>query len=105
MVLLGNFLFGLGGVIQSLLFFFYILLFGNFILSWVNPDPMNPIVRFVFGCTEPVLNRIRRYVRPIGMFDISIIVAFAALYFLDVFIAGSLKTYGLRLNPMLPQVL
>jgi len=39
--------------------YFYIVI-GRAIISWVNPDPYNPIVRFLHNATDPVLDRIRR---------------------------------------------
>lgn len=42
--------------------------------SWLNPDPYNPVVRFLYQATEPVLSRIRRFIPPLGGFDLSPIV-------------------------------
>ena len=52
------------------------------VLSWVNPDPYNPIVRFIYNVTEPVLGRIRRSI-PVyfGGIDFSPIVVFLAIIF------------------------
>lgn len=45
----------------SLVFQVYtFIVLGRAIISWVNPDPYNPIVRFLYNATEPVLQRIRR---------------------------------------------
>lgn len=49
------------------------------LLSWVPHNPRNPIIRFVYEITEPVLGFFRRIIPPIGMIDISPIVAFIAL--------------------------
>lgn len=47
----------------NMLFTVYIyIIIARAILSWVNPDPYNPIVRFLHNATDPVLNRIRRVV-------------------------------------------
>ena len=46
----------------SLVFQIYIfIVIARAIVSWVNPDPYNPIVRFLFNATEPILARMRRY--------------------------------------------
>lgn len=37
------------------------IVIGRAVISWVNPDPYNPIVRFLHNATEPVLARMRRY--------------------------------------------
>ena len=46
----------------SLVFQIYIfIVIARAIVSWVNPDPYNPIVRFLYNATEPILARMRRY--------------------------------------------
>ena len=60
----------------------YILNFAIIIralMSWFNPSLENPIVRFVFEITEPVLAPLRRIVPRIGMIDITPIVAILLL--------------------------
>jgi len=61
------------------------------IISWVNPDPYNPIVRFLYSATEPVLYRIRRLL-PLyaGGIDFSPIIVFVAIIFLQRFLVQSL---------------
>lgn len=47
--------------VVSLVFQIYILIVvARVIISWVNPDPYNPIVRFLHNATDPVLDRIYR---------------------------------------------
>ena len=53
------------------------------VLSWFtySPDsPLNPVRRVVFTLTEPVLAPFRRIIPPVGMFDLSFLVAFIAVY-------------------------
>lgn len=61
------------------------------VLSWVNPDPYNPIVRFINSVTEPVLYQIRRRL-PVsfGGLDLSPIIVFLAVIFLRKFLVESL---------------
>ena len=59
----------------------YILLI-RVILSWVNPNPYNPIVQILYRLTEPVLAPIRRVLPPMGGLDLSPLVVFGALWFL-----------------------
>jgi YggT family protein len=73
---------GFDGVASFFLYFIqtliYILNFAIIIralMSWFNPSPENPIVRFVIEITEPVLAPLRRIVPRIGMIDITPIVA------------------------------
>jgi YggT family protein len=61
------------------------------LLSWVSPDPYNPIVRFLNSITEPVLFRIRRKL-PLffGGMDFSPIVVILAIIFIQSFVVQSL---------------
>ena len=94
MILLGNLLIGIGTILHLVLTLFVWLFLIRAILSWVNPDPSNPIVRFIYGSTDPFLVRIRSKIRPIGMFDLSVMIVVIALFFLDIVLAQSLIDYG-----------
>lgn len=62
------------------------------ILSWVNPDPYNPIVRFIHNVTEPVLYRIRSWIpSSFGGIDFSPIIVFLGVIFLQTFVVNTLK--------------
>jgi YggT family protein len=69
------------------------------VLSWVNPDPYNPIVRFLYQATEPVLYRIRSSL-PFQLtgIDFSPIIVFVIIIFLDNFLVGTIKEIAMRLN-------
>jgi YggT family protein len=59
--------------------YFYIVV-ARALVSWVNPDPYNPIVRFLYNATEPVLSRLRRLLPlELGGFDLSPIVLLLGL--------------------------
>lgn len=68
------------------------------VLSWVNPDPFNPIVRFIHNVTEPVLYQIRMRI-PVnfGGMDVSPIVVFAVIIFLRTFVVNSLNQMALSM--------
>lgn len=54
------------------------------IISWVNPDPYNPIVRFLHNATDPVLNRIRRLIPlQFGGIDFTPILFLFGLFFIQ----------------------
>lgn len=55
---------------------YFFIVIARALISWVNPDPYNPIVRFLHGATDPVLYRLRRMVPFLqaGAFDFSPIV-------------------------------
>jgi len=69
-------------VVELLSIYKYILL-GSVVISWVNADPYNPIVRFIHNVTEPVLGRIRRFMPDTGMLDLSPLVAFFAIHLIQ----------------------
>ena len=62
------------------------------LLSWVNPDPYNPIVQFLHSITEPVMYRVRKAIPMPGMgLDLSPIIIILAIIFLQTFLVGSLE--------------
>ncbi|MCF8067278.1 MAG: YggT family protein [Desulfobacterales bacterium] len=65
------------------------------VLSWVNPDPYNPIVRFIYNITEPVLYQIRTRL-PIGFggIDLSPLIIILVIYFLQHFLVQSMIHFG-----------
>jgi YggT family protein len=72
------------------------------LLTWVNPDPYNPVVRFLGTATDPVLWRARRLLLRVGLniggLDLSPIVVIVAIYFLQAFLVQSLKDLAIRLG-------
>ena len=74
------------------------LIVARAILSWVNPDPYNPIVRFLYNATEPVLGWVRRRVPIVfGGLDLSPILVLLAIVFLQKFLVASLIGPGFRI--------
>ena len=74
-------------VIELLSIYKYILL-GSVLISWVNADPYNPIVRFIHSLTEPLLGRIRQVMPETGRLDLSPLVAFFAIQLIQSAIAS-----------------
>lgn len=58
-------------VIGQMLFLYEIVIFAAVVLSWVNPDPWNPIVRTIRALTDPVLDLFRRIIPMVGPLDLS----------------------------------
>lgn len=56
-----NFLMGVVGIFSSLINTYLIIVFIRVVISWLNPDPYNPIVRFLRGITDPALDGLRRF--------------------------------------------
>ena len=70
----------------------YIIAFiARAIFSWFNPDPYNSIIRFIYQITDPVLERVRKFVPLIGDIDISPIIIILALIFLRSFLVRALE--------------
>ena len=55
-----NFLGGLIGIVDQLLFLYMAVVIIRVLISWVSPDPYNPIVQFLRGITDPALDGLRR---------------------------------------------
>ena len=97
MFVLSNFIRALAGVTDIVLSIFYWLILIRALISWVNPDPYNVIVQFLYRTTEPVLQPIRRILPPMG-WDISPIIAFLAIIFFNGFIVATLIDLSYRLR-------
>ena len=91
MIILSNFLTAIAKVVDIVLSIFMWVVIARAVLSWVSPDPYNPIVRFIHKVTEPVLYQIRRRI-PVnfGGIDFSPIIVFLAIIFLQRFAVQSL---------------
>jgi YggT family protein len=69
------------------------------VISWVSPDPFNPIVRFLYRVTEPVLRPIRRRLPTFQMgLDLSPMIVILAIYFLQSFLVESLRDLAVSLR-------
>jgi YggT family protein len=91
MFVLSNFIIGLAKVIDlALTLYMWIIVF-RALISWVNPDPYNQIVVFLYRVTEPVLRPIRRILpmRNIGI-DISPIIVILLIIFLQYFLVETM---------------
>jgi YggT family protein len=57
------------------------------LLSWVNPDPYNPIVQFLYRLTEPAYALVRRFIPTVvGGMDLAPLIIIFALIFLENFL-------------------
>ena len=99
MFVVGNLLAALAQVVSVLLTILSWLILIRALISWVNPDPSNPIVQFLHQATEPILAPLRRLIPTwrIGL-DVSPIIAFLALIFLQKFLVATLMDVSLRLR-------
>ncbi len=97
MFVLSNFIRALAGIADIVLSIFYWLILIRALISWVSPDPSNPIVQFLYRTTEPILSPIRRMLPPMGI-DISPIIAFLAVIFLKGFVVATLIDISYRVH-------
>ena len=91
MAIVGYFISALANVIYYVLFIYMWIIIIRAVLSWVSPDPYNPIVRFIHNVTEPVLYQVRRRL-PVsfGGIDLSPVIVLLLIMFLQSFVVRSL---------------
>jgi len=99
MFVLGNFIIAVAKIIHVVLTIYMWIIIARAILSWVNPDPYNQIVQFLYRVTEPVLASVRRWL-PFGRMgiDVSPIIVILAIYFVDEFLIKSMIELAVNLK-------
>ena len=91
MYIIGYLLMAVAKVLDVVMNIFLFIVIARAVLSWVSPDPFNPIVRFIHNITEPVLYPIRtRLPINFGGIDLSPIVVFLAIIFIRTFVVNTL---------------
>jgi YggT family protein len=98
MFILANFLDATTFVLEFIITVYTYVIIARAIISWVNPDPYNPIVQFLYKVTEPVLARVRRFLPNMGGLDISPLVVILILFFLKYFVIKSISDIAIILN-------
>lgn len=99
MFILANFIIATAQVFDFLLWAYQWILIARVVISWIDADPYNPIVRFIYNLTEPVLERVRERLPLIAAgFDLSPLVVWLAIWFIRRFLVQSLYdlAYALR---------
>ncbi len=95
MPFIGYFIRALAQILNMVLTIYMWLIVARAVLSWVNPDPYNPIVRFIHNVTEPVLAKMRaRLPLYFGGIDFRPMVLILAIIFLNGWIVPSLDHLG-----------
>ncbi|EFK96724.1 YGGT family protein [sediment metagenome] len=99
MFVVSNFLIAIATILHYGLSIYMYIIIARAIISWVSPDPYNPIVRFLNSVTEPVLFRIRKRL-PLffGGIDFSPILVLLAIVFVQKFLVQSLFQMAARLG-------
>jgi YggT family protein len=99
MFVAGNFLSAVATVLDIVLEFYKWVVIIAALLSWVNPDPYNPIVQFLRKVTEPVFYPIRRAMGGYGLgIDLSPLVVIVVIIFLQSFLVTSLRQAAMQMH-------
>ncbi len=99
MFVFSNFMMAIAQLLDFILSVYTWIVLGRVIVSWVNADPYNPIVRFIFEATEPILSRIRRILpMSMGGIDFSPMIMVLGIVFLQSFLITSLKQLAASLG-------
>lgn len=98
MFVVGNLVATLAQMLNSLFEIYWWILVIRCLISWVSPDPFNPIVHFLVRVTDPVLEPLRRVIPPLGMFDLSAVAALLLLRALQSFLVRTLLDLSVRLR-------
>lgn len=99
MYFIGNFIKALASLLNMVLTLYMWIIIVRAVLSWVNPDPYNAIVRFIHNVTEPVLYQVRRRL-PVsfGGIDFSPFIVILIILFLSSWLVPSLSQFGSSLR-------
>jgi len=97
MFVFGDLLISIATILDYILGFYKWVVIISALLSWVNPDPYNPIVRFLYSVTEPVFRPIRRLIGyRLGPIDISPIIVILAIIFIQSFLVRTIIKVGYK---------
>ena len=97
MVVLGNFIAALARILDICLTIYMWIIIIRALISWVSPNPYNPIVRFLYRVTEPALRPVRRIIPLQGLgIDFSPVIVILIILFLKDFIIPTLYYYAQR---------
>jgi YggT family protein len=77
-------------VVQLLFTIVELAILARVLFSWIRPDPYNSLVRIIVQVTDPILLPLRRVIPPLGMLDITPLVALIGLSILQSIIVGLL---------------
>ncbi len=98
MFILSNFLFAVAEILYWVLTAYMWIIIIAAVISWVNPDPYNPVVRFLYAVTEPVLKPIRRIIRLRNGIDLSPAVVILCILFVKYFLIASLRDIAFKIR-------
>jgi YggT family protein len=92
MFVVNNFMMAIAQLLDFLFSVYMWIIIGRAVISWVNADPYNPVVRFLYEVTEPLLSRIRKMIPfNMGGIDFSPMILILVIMFLQSFLVKTLK--------------
>jgi len=98
MFIFGNLLQAIAQILDIVLSVYMWIIIIAAIISWVSPDPYNPIVRFLYSVTDPVLRPIRRRIGIFSGIDISPLIVILIIIFIRKFLIVSLIEIAFRMK-------
>jgi len=99
MFILANLILAVANILHIVLTVYMWVIIIAALISWVSPDPYNPIVRFLYSVTEPVLRPVRRVIgNRLGPIDISPMIVILGIIFIQRFLISSLIELGYKLK-------
>jgi YggT family protein len=98
MFVVANFLEAIAVILNMVLQLYMWVIIARAVISWVNPDPYNPIVQFLHRVTDPLLYKVRRFMPDFGGIDFSPIIVIMAIVFLQSFLVQTLSNMARALK-------
>ena len=100
MFVVGNLIQALAIILDRVLQLYSFVVLVAVLISWVNPDPYNPIIRFLRAATEPIFDWVRQRIpfAMVGMLDLSPMAVFLIIWFTRMFLVSTLIEIGMRLR-------
>ena len=99
MFVVGNLLNAIAAILEIVINGLLLVIFVNALLSWVRPDPNNPIVMFLDRVSDLICNPIRRlFPTMMGGIDFAPFIAMLALWFIRLFLVESLRGLAIRMG-------
>lgn len=98
MFVMANFLETLAGILNTGLTVYSWAIIIRVLITWVSPDPFNPIVQFLSRVCDPFLDIFRRAIPPLGPFDLSPMIAILVLQAAQHFLVKTLIDFSIRVR-------
>ena len=99
MFVFGNLFSSIASILNLLLDLYFWVIFARAILSWIRPDPYNPIVRTIYRLVDPLTYKISRIIPTrIGMVDVAPFILMLLIIFVQKFLVATLFDIGMRMK-------